>query len=120
MKKLIALALALSLGGCANGFNPLSFTNPLTTSRIDVINASWGATLALGANYRDACSNRLIPPSCRPIVVRLQAAALPVQAAVRAANQASLNGTTNAIALVNAAGDAINDYKTLQMTYGVH
>lgn len=112
MRKL-ALAFCLVLGGCA------TYANPLTPSTVDTINASWGATLALGANYRDACANRLIPPSCRPIVRKLQVAAIPVQTAVKTANQASLVGSVNINSLVQAASDAINDYKTLQMQYGV-
>ncbi len=116
MKKLIVIALAISLGGCALFQN---FANPLTRSRLDTINASWGAALAIAANYHDACAQRLIPPSCRPIVVRLQAAAIPAQAAVKRANAASITATTNAAQLIELASDAINDFKVLQMTYGV-
>lgn len=116
MKKLILL-LAIGLAGCANGFG--TFTNPLNADRLATVNASWGAALALGANYRDACANRLIPPSCRTITVNLQRAAIPVQAAVKAANNASLAATTNAVALIETASGAINDYKVLQMQYGV-
>ena len=113
MRKLI-LVLAFLVAGCA------SVPNPLTSGRLDTINASWGATLALGANYRDACAARIIPPSCRPIVVRLQQAAIPVQASVKAANSAALSGgTINAGAILDAASNAINDYKLLQMQYGI-
>lgn len=113
MRKILVLLGALALAGCA------SFQNPLTQNRLDTINASWGATLALGANYRDACASRIIPSTCRPIVVKLQQAAIPVQAAVKAANTAALGATTNAAALAELASGAINDYKVLQMTYGV-
>ena len=113
MKKLLILTLALGLSACA------TIQNPLTQSRLNTINASWGAALALGANYRDACASRIIPPSCRPIVVKMQQAAIPVHAAVKAANTTALGGTVNAAQLVDAASNAINDYKVLQMTYGV-
>jgi len=113
MRRLIPVLLALALAGCA------SIVNPLTQSRLDTINASWGATLAISANYRDACAQRLIPPSCRQIVVRIQQAAIPVQAAVQAANRASVGGQLNAVALVESASQIINDYKLLQMQYGI-
>ena len=113
MNRIVAILLASALSACA------TFANPLTPTTINTVNASWGATLALGANYRDACATRIIPPSCRSIVINLQKAAIPVQAAVKAANQASIAGTVNAVSLAQAASDAINDYKTLQMQYGV-
>lgn len=112
MRKL-ALILGLFVAGCT------TIQNPVTQPRLDAINASWGATLALAANYRDACATRIIPPACRPIVVTLQKAAIPVQASVQAANSAAIGGQVNAAQLVETASNAINDYKVLQMTYGV-
>lgn len=117
MKKLIfVLALSLTLPGCALFKN---FSNPITQSRLDTMNTAFGTALALAANYRDACANRALPPSCRSIVVSLQKGALPVKAALDQANGAALGGTTNAAALLEKASDALNDYKTLQMQYGV-
>lgn len=116
MKKLGAILIALALSGCALFQSAI---NPITQSRVDTINASWGATLALGANYHDACAQRLIPPSCRPIVLQLQPAAIPVQAAVNTMNKAAIGGTTTLATLAQTASDAINDYKTLQMQYGI-
>lgn len=117
MKKLfIAPALAIALASCAT---PATIQNPLTQSRLDTINASWGATLAIAANYRDACAQRLIPPSCRTIVLKLQTTAIAVQAVVHRVNTASVSKTINAVQLVEMASDAINDFKLLQMQYGV-
>lgn len=113
MKKIAILLFALSLSACT------SFANPFTANSLSAINESWGATLALGANYRDACANRLIPPACRPIVVKLQSAAIPVQAAVKAANAASIGGSANVSSFIATAGQAIDNYKALQTQYGV-
>lgn len=119
MKK-FALLLILSLAGCAGLPPPFnSFANPLTASTVTGVNASWGGALALAANYRDACANRMIPPSCRPIVVKLQQWAIAPQAAVSAMNKAAVGGNVNIVSLTQAASDAVNDYKTLQMQYGV-
>lgn len=116
----LVFTLALGVTGCAGLPPPFnSFANPLTTSTVSGVNASWGGALALAANYHDACASRLIPPSCRPIVVKMQQYAIAPQAAVRAMNKASVGDSTNVVVLVQAASDAVNDYKTLQMTYGV-
>lgn len=112
--KALVFALALFVSGCA-----AHIPNPITGSRLDIVNASWGATLAIAVNYRDACAERLIPPSCRTIVPRLQRAAMPVQAQVDKANQASTRSTVNAAELVSYASDAINDFKILLMELGV-
>ena len=115
-KLLLPMLLALTVSGCAL-FKDIA--NPITQSRLDTINASWGAALAIAANYRDACAQRLIPASCRTVVPKLQNSAIVAQAAVNRANQASLSPTTNAAQLLELASDAINDFKVLQMTYGV-
>ena len=113
MKKLSILLIALSLSACA------SFANPFTANSLAAINSTWGATLAIAANYHDACASRLIPPSCRPIVVKLQQAAIPVQAAVKAANAASVGGSANLSTFIATASQAIDNYKALQLQYGV-
>lgn len=117
----LVFTLALGVTGCAGLPPPFnSFANPLNVSTVSTVNASWGGALALAANYRDACANRLIPPSCRPIVVKMQQYAIAPQAAVKAVNKATVGGSTNVVALAQAASDAVNDYKTLQMQYGIH
>ncbi len=113
MKKIVAIVLAFSLSACA------TFQNPVSQSRVDALNASWGAALALANAYRDSCVQRLIPPVCRTVVVKMQQAAIPVQAAVRKARLFSQNPTTSTVDLVQAASDAVNDFKVLQMQYGV-
>ena len=113
MKKLIVLAFCLVLPSC------VTYQNPLTQSRMDALTASWGTALVVAANYRDACDQRLIPPSCRPIVIRIQQAAIPAQAAYKRAVEFSKNPAISQQDLVQAASDAVNDFKVLQMTLGV-
>ena len=113
MKRIAILVLALSLAACA------TIQNPVSQGRVDALNASWGAVLAIAAGYHDACAQRLIPPDCRPIVVKMQQAAIPVQAAVRRARLFAKNPTTSTVDLVQAASDAVNDFKVLQMQLGV-
>lgn len=113
MKQIAAILFALSLSACA------TFTNPVTQSRVDALNASWGAALSLANGYRDACVQRLIPPVCRTVVVKMQQAAIPVQAAVRKARAFATSQTTTTIDVIQAASDAVNDFKVMQMEYGV-
>lgn len=113
MKKIILLVFSLGLSACA------TFQNPVTQSRVDALNSSWGAALALADGYADSCRQRLIPPGCRAVVLRMQKAAIPVQTAVIKARVFSQNPTTSTVDLVQAASDAVNDFKVMQMEYGV-
>lgn len=122
MKKLLPIMLlATSLGGCAqlqSFFNSGGVPNPLTQTRVDTINASWGAALTVTNGYTDACRQRLIPSSCRTVVYKLQNAAVPVQKRV-VAMRGAVGVTLTGVDLYSLASDAINDYKVLQMQLGV-
>lgn len=125
MKKLvIAIALSLSLGACAQlqktaDFLTTGVTIPVKQQTVDTLNASWGAALAVADGYREACVARVIPPSCRTVVKRMQAAAGPIHAAVKRARMLALNPNINATEVIRIASDAVNDFKILQMEMGV-
>lgn len=112
MRKFI-LVLALLVAGCA------TVPNPVTQSRMDVVNASWGGALALMVAYRDSCAQRLLPPSCRTVVFKMQAAAPPVQNAVIRARAFAANPQISSTDLIEVASNTVNDFKVLQMTLGV-
>lgn len=109
----VALFLAVAVSACT------TIQNPVTRSRLDAVEASYGAALALANAYRDSCAQRLIPPSCRPIVVKIQKAAVPVQSAMVKARAFAANPTITNVDLIQAASDAVNDFKVLQMELGV-
>jgi hypothetical protein len=70
-KALIAFLLALTVSGCGT-FG--TYTNPVTTDRLTSIKQGYGIALSGAVAYRDACAQRLIPPSCRIVVPQLVAA----------------------------------------------
>lgn len=113
MRKAIVLVFALLLVGCA------SLPNPVTQSRMDAVNASWGGALALMVAYKDACAQRLMPSSCRTVVQKMQVAAVPVQTAVMRARAFALNPQISSTDLVEVASSIVSDFKVLQLTYGV-
>lgn len=114
MKRIfISALLALSLAACA------TIQNPVTQSSIDAVNNSWGVALSLANAYADSCRKRLIPSSCRTVVLKMQQAAPPVQTAVLRARAFAKNPTISSVDLVQAASNAVNDFKLLQMENGV-
>jgi len=121
MKRIIAIAaLGLLLSGCVNGRTIFgSWQNPVTQSRIDLVNASWGTALSLANGYRETCAQRIIPSSCRTVVAKMQAVVPTIQAKVVRARAFAKNPTISAIDLVQVASDAVNDFKVMQMQFGV-
>lgn len=111
MKRFIAIAFALVLAGCV--------TNPITKFRVDALTASWGAALALGNGYYDACERRVIPQTCRTVVARLQGIAPTVQAKVTAAQNFAMRSSVSAVDLIAVAESAVNDFKAIQAQLGV-
>lgn len=118
-RALIALALVGTLAGCAT-YNPFtSVQNPITQSRVDTLNATWGAALALANGYKKTCVQRLIPQTCRGIVQKMQAAVPIVQAKVVSARNFSAKPTLSVVDLIGVAERAVDDFKTLQSNLGV-
>ena len=115
MKKFVlALSFALALTACA------SIHNPITTPTLASVESSYGVALSLAVGYRDACAERKIPPSCRPIVVALQTYGAKAQSAVIAArNFVKNNPTISATSALLAAKAAIDDFSAAEATYGV-
>lgn len=113
-----ALCAALILAGCASGAFQ-SIPNPITQSRADTLTASWGATLALYVAYQDACAQRLIAPSCRTVVAKVRLVLPIVQSQVKTAQSLAKQDTVNALDAVNAAIQAVDDFRGLITALGV-
>lgn len=113
MKRIVAIVLALSLAACA------TYKNPITKSRVDALDASWGGALSLADGYYDACERRLIAPSCRTNVDKMHRAAEPIHEKVKMAREYALNPTISQKDLILIASDAVNGFKVLQMELGV-
>ena len=114
MKKFVSvLFFSLALASCA------TLQNPLTKSRMDAIDASWGGALALANGYYDSCEKRLIPSRCRTVVSQMQRIAPTIENKILKARQFANNPTISNIDLIEAASDAINDFKVYQMSNGV-
>lgn len=122
MKRILAITvLALSLAGCANLPNPFaSITNPFSTPTLATVEAAYGTALSIAVGYHDACSQRLIPPSCRPIVQTLQTYGLKAQAAIVSARNFVKNyPTINAASAISAAQAAVSDFQNAEASNGV-
>lgn len=119
MKKLIVLALSLSLAGCA--FNPLaSFSNPVSGDALAKAEADYGAALSIAVAYRNSCAQRLIPPACRPIVKQIQNAENYAHSQILVArNFVNNNPTVDATVLIMTAQQAVAAYQTVASTNGV-
>lgn len=113
MKALPALLLAFSLTACA------SIPNPITQSRVDTVVASWGAALAVFNGYKEACAKRLIPSSCRTVVIKTQAVIPTVRAKVNSARDFASKPTLSTLDLVGIAETAVGDFERLQADLGV-
>lgn len=107
MRKFITIILALGLTACA------TIPNPITKSRVDILDAGWGSTLSLADGYYDACDKRLIPPDCRTNVAKMQKIAPLVEAKVVKAREYAKNPSISAVDLIDVASDAVNDFKLL-------
>jgi hypothetical protein len=116
MRKLIPIILALALAACAT----TSVKNPFGPPSLDAVEAAYGATYALAVGYHDACAARQIPPSCRPIVVKLQKAGQTAQGAlVQARDFVDHNPTINPATVIAQATAAVDLFTATAALYGV-
>ena len=132
-KTIVVLTLALGLSGCASlgkvGENVLglpsgvlttSINNPVTPAMLyEVENGMVIAVSGLLA-YRNACAAGTIPPSCRPIIAKLQTytrAARPVLVRLRAFVRN--NDQVNAVIAFNSVRGLIDDFKATAIANGV-
>ncbi len=121
MKKLLlACLVALPLAACASMPNPFtSIANPLGTTQLGTIESAYGVALSAAVAYHDVCVKRIIPPSCRPIVLQLQQKARLVQGAIVAARGVAKNPTLDAVSAIATAQQALNDFQNFQAANGV-
>lgn len=121
MKRLVIVIAALSLASCAQlgDFIAGRTPNPVTQSRLDSVESTWGIALSAAAAYKDTCVRGIIPRSCRDVVQKMQIAAVPVQSAIVRARAYAKQPTIGATDLIEEARQAVEGYKTLQTQYGV-
>lgn len=117
MRKLIGLALVLCLSACGSLG---SIQNPITQNRLATIESTYGVLLSVAVGYRNACAEKRLPRSCRPIVAQLQSAGrvahnrvLELRAFVRD------NPTLDATVLITSAQSAVAAFQDVQTVYGV-
>lgn len=108
MKKLlIAAAMALCLGGCAN-FNPFASFQNVSTQSLASAEESYGGALAIAVAYRNACDQRLIPSSCRTIVKSIQIAENYAYGQLKVARDfVKNNPTVDATVIITTAQQAV-------------
>lgn len=118
MKRLlITITLALTLGGCAL-FR--AYDNPVGPNQLAAVESAYGIALSVAVAYHDACGRKVIPSSCRPIVVRMQTVgAVAHRSVITARNFVRQNPTLDASSVVQAARVAVENLKAVQAQYGV-
>lgn len=114
MRTLAVIVLALSLAGCA------SLKNPFTSSDLGAVKATYGAVLSAANGYKRACIAKLIPRSCRDIVMRLQPVEQRAYTAIKDADRfIRENPTVSATEVIQIARYAVEAFRSLKETYGV-
>ncbi len=116
MKRLlISIVLALSLTACASIQNPVSRTTLVTTE------SAYGVALSAAVAYRKLCADKAIArATCAPVVARLQAADRKVQLALSNLRVfVKNNPTIDAVSLITAVKDAVDDFQAIANQNGV-
>jgi hypothetical protein len=111
---IVPLVAALALSGCA------TFTNPVSIDMLYTAESAYGVAISAAVAYHDLCAKRAIPPSCRTIVPKLQAADKKVEAAIVAAKTLAAAGpTVDVSSAVTAVQAALADFQSLEAANGV-
>lgn len=120
MRKFLPLLFALVLTGCV-GFNPFaSFTNPVSSQTLAKAEEGYGVALSAAVAYRNSCAQRLIPPSCRPIVKQIQLAENYAHGQLLVArNFVNANPTVDATVIIATAQQAVQAFQSVASANGV-
>lgn len=118
MKRLLLVAFcAMSIGACTPLF---SIPNPVSRTDLGYVEATYGTALALMVGYRNSCASKVIPPSCRPVVEKLQSANAVAKVAIDNAHAfVKNNPTVNASSLIAAAQAAVDAFRNIEAQNGV-
>lgn len=112
---ILSLSFAFWLAACG------TIPNPVSRTELAAVEATYGSALALMVGYRNSCAQKLIPPSCRPIVAKLQAANVVAKAAIDNVHAfVKNNPTVNAGTLIAAAQDAVSAFRAVESQNGVN
>ena len=120
MKRIIpivlALGLALSVAGCANGQLPnifASISNPVKPAALDAAEEAYDASLKVFIKFRDYCNRRLIPSACRTYVIQGQRI-IPQAEGARAAAESFVanNPTLDATKVISVYSDLVTKFTT--------
>ncbi len=116
MKRLLlSIALALSLAACASINNPVSRTTIVTAE------SAYGVALSAAVAYRKLCADKVIArATCAPVVTKLQNADRKVQVALSNLRLfVKNNPTVDAVSLITAVKDAVDDFQAIASANGV-
>lgn len=125
---IIALTLALSLGGCAGVPDPFklltlataSVQNPVTPTMLYQAEQGMVAVVEGLLIYKDSCARKVIPQSCREVIAQIQVytrQAKPLLVSLR--KFVRENDQVNAVAVYNAVQDLLAKIKAARAASGV-
>lgn len=110
MKKVLALALTISLAGCAG----LSIQNPISTTTLAQAESTYGIALSAAVAYRNSCAQKLIPSTCRATVQKIQVYGASAQSAMlKARNFVRANPTLDPSAMISAASITVEAFRDI-------
>lgn len=121
MKKLLALAIVLALGGCVSipGVTS-SVNNPITIDTLYKTESSLTVVVAGLNGYRSLCVAKQIPQTCRGVIVKLQSYTKPAAVYLKTARGfVKDNDQVNAIVAYNTAVAFLRDAQQIALENGV-
>jgi hypothetical protein len=118
MKKLLLIAaLALGISGCANFPTSVDVNTAVSRNTLYGVVNGYGLALSAEQTYKNLCIQGSADKNCRATVARMQAADVRAVSAIAAANDfIKKYPTVNAGNLVQAATDAVNNFKQVTGT----
>lgn len=126
MKRLAILALALSLGGCANlgplvGFVTTGVGNPVTPDMVYRTEQTMIIAVSGLNAYKRACIAKTIAQTCRATIMKLQTYTRPAAVAIKDLRTAvRANDQVTAIAAYNVVTKLMDDFKSTAVAAGVN
>lgn len=116
MRKVLVVLFALGLSACAT-----TFQNPVSRTTLVTSESAYGVALSAAVGYRKLCADKVIArATCAPVVAKLQDADRKVQVALKNLRAfVKDHPTVDAVSLVTAVEDAVEDFRAIASANGV-
>lgn len=114
MKNVFLLAFLIPLSGCAPLFQPIDISTTTSRNTLFGIVNGYGVALSAENAYKNLCVQDLADKDCRSTILKMQAADSKAVKTMGAANDfIKKYPTVSAENLIDAAKDAVDDFKKI-------